>query len=234
MLDPELAQWMEEALIAQAQGGPNANRPPSDRVKPRASGLDCARSAYYYLVGAAQMPKRATTAASSTAGQALESDVLDHLEAALSRRYGRTIRGERQVPVESDWCTGTLDWWHEELGMVADSKTTGPQSFSFKARGFEDSYKSQLTIYAVLKGARQIVVPLRANGKKDDDPTPGIYAVEVFAPDMAAYRAAEARARAAMAGRETGTPPPAGFERGYWLCRSYCDYRNLCPSGGAR
>jgi hypothetical protein len=232
MLDPELGAFMEEALLEQAKGGPNANRPAPERTKPRASGLDCARSAFYYLTGAEQLPKRATSAAATSAGQALESDVLDHLEYALSKRFGRKIVGERQVPVETDWCTGTLDWWNEELKMLADAKTTGPASFSFSARGFEDKYKSQLTIYGTAKGAELCVVPLRANGKKDDDQTPGIYAVEVFAPDPAVYAAAEARARAAMAGKETGTAPPPTFARGYWLCRSYCDYRHLCPSGG--
>ena len=241
MIDAELGKLMEAALVARARGGPNANKPPSERKVPRASNLSqgCARLDWYYLTGADELPMDAMGAASTTNGQALEEDVLLDLEAALGLKF------ERQVPVETAWFRGTADAWNAEHKILADSKTANAASFAIKKREGSpgDSYIVQLNLYASVLGAERIIVPVRAIGKSAKDVKndgPGVYAVYTFAPDPAVVLKAQEQALRAMDARDlAGAPPDPAFAPGYWLCGSkgrpgYCSYAHLCPNGVPR
>lgn len=234
MIDVALSEAMEKALRARARGGPNANKPLALRTVPRASNLSqgCARLDYYYLTGAQEFPMDAMGAASTTNGQALEDDVLLDLEAALG------ITFVRQVPVETPWFKGTADAWNAERKILADAKTANAASFAIKKREGSpgDGYVTQLNLYASVLGAETILVPVRAIGKSAKDVTkdgPGVYAVYSFAPDPAIVEKAKAQAIHAMDAAQGHAPiPDPGYASGYWLCRAYCSYRHLCPSGG--
>lgn len=239
MLDEALGLKMEAALIARAKGGPNANKPVHERTVPRASSLSqgCARLDWYYLTGADELPMDAMGAASVTNGQVLEEDVLLDLEAALDLKF------ERQVPVETSWFKGTADAWNAEHRILADAKTGNAASWAIKKREGSpgDSYVTQLNLYASVLGAERIIVPVRAIGKSAKDAAkdgPGVYAVYSFEPDPAVVVRAKAQAEKAMRAEQefavTGiaAAPEPGHPKGYWLCKGYCAYRNLCPNGG--
>lgn len=234
MIDVDLSAKMEAALVARARGGPNANKPPSERKVPRASNLSqgCERLDFYYLTGADELPMDAMGAASTTNGQALEEDVLLDLEAALGLKF------ERQVPVETDWFKGTADAWNAEHKILADSKTANNASWSIKKREGTpgESYINQLNLYASVLGATKIIVPIRVVGKSAKDVVkdgPGVYLAFTFEPDPSVVaRLRDGALRAMEAGHHTLIPPAPGYAKGHWLCKGYCSYRHLCPSGG--
>lgn len=233
MIDTELGSRMEAALVARARGGVNANRPHAERKVPRASNRsqECERLDFYYLTGAEELPMDAMGAASTTNGQALEEDVLLDLEAALGLTF------ERQVPVETDWFRGTADAWNAEHRILADAKTANASSFAIKRREGSpgDSYVNQLNLYASVLGAEKIIVPVRAIGKSAKDTVKDgreVYAVYVFPPDPQLVARLEVGARNAMVAAVTGVAPAPGYAAGHWLCKGYCSYRHLCPSGG--
>lgn len=232
MIDLDLGTKMEAHLMARARGGPNANKPgPRTLVRASNRSQECDRLDFYYLTGAEELPMDAMGAASTTNGQALEEDVLLDLEAALGLVF------ERQVPVETDWFKGTADAWNKEHKILADAKTANAASWAIKKREGSpgDSYVNQLNLYASVLGAKQIIVPVRAIGRSAKDAVkdgPGVYAVYAFEPDPSIVERLKVGALLAMAGAKAGIAPEPGYKKGYWLCRAYCAYRGLCPSGG--
>lgn len=234
-LDSELSSLMDEAMVVRNQGGPGSDPPPSERHLPRVSSFKdgCARQAYYFLAGAEALPMDAMSTAATEAGKAFEDAILDDLETVLSKKYGEKVVGERQVKIVAECFVGTADWWYPKRKILADGKTGNPSKCDIaRKQGTPgEGYEVQTNLYADELGAEQIVIPLRAVGKSKKD-GPGIHQFWVGEPDKALAAQAKVAARAALAARETGTPPPPAFDKSHWLCKGYCSYRHLCPNGG--
>lgn len=227
---------MDEALVAQGRGGPNSDMAASQRRTPRASSLSsgCARQDYYYLIGAPKVDSDVVSAAAAQTGQALEADVLAHLEAALSRRFGGPFKFERKVKVACEWFTGEADAWNAEHKILADSKTTNRDSWDMKRKQGTtgQEYARQLNLYAHLLGAKEIIIPLRAIGKRASGRDgKEIYLVERMEPNPALVAEMEAQARKAMQAVVTGATPDRAYDQKHWLCAGFCSYRETCWGG---
>lgn len=234
-LDAELSARMEANLVRRAQSGPNSNPPPSERRLPRVSTLSsgCARESYYYLVGAPEDEQDATSAGSTTAGQALEADVLTDLLAALNVGPGEY---DVQVRVTTDWYTGSADLHVPRLSLVVDAKTTNAAGFDIIAKEGKPKpeHVAQLSSYGIPLGATRGILAYRATGNTKAIGDGKVYMVFDFPLDHAAHAQMVANARAAMAGRESGQVPPRAEwanRQKHWKCRAvngYCDYRTHC------
>lgn len=240
MRNERLESLMGRALMLQNEGGPNADPPLSVRLVPRASLLSsgCARQAFYWLKGEPGQPFNHASAAAAQAGQALESDVLEHLRAALAIEYDDPgLSYETQVKVETPEFRGTADFWCPKYKILADSKTTGYDSFEIQARKGQpkEDHVRQLNLYAGALGATRILIPLRQVGRPGSHGDAPNYQVYDLTPDPEIYGEMLAVARTALAARaaDQAPPRPAFASRTYWLCnpspgKGYCAFRLKC------
>lgn len=231
-LDADLSSRMEAALVLRGKGGVNSNPPVSARVVPRVtSALMCPREAYYYLIGTPELDSDPTSAGAAQAGQALEADVLTDLCAALGVD---PLDAETQVRVTTDCYTGSADFYVRSMGLVADAKTTNASAFDIIAKEgkAKPEHVMQLAAYGIPLGATEGIIVYRGTGNTKKVNGGRLYMAFRFplTPDM--VKPLEVNARAAIAGRETNTPPPRAFARTHWKCSAYCAYRAECWKDG--
>jgi hypothetical protein len=233
----ELQAKMEQAMIDRAAGGPNADPPPGEREVPRASSLamECARREFYYLTGGAQDPRSAASAAATTAGQALEADVLADLVAAMPGTW------QQQVRYVTPWFRGTADAVlyadesRSQAVLVADSKTANVASWEIQQRRAEaekpssgsDHVDSQLQLYMHASGAKKAVAVFRKTGGNARDMSKGVYLPVIYDHDPEAVTRLRTIATEAMRGRDRGLAPPRAYDAKDWHC-TYCSYRDSC------
>lgn len=224
---------MEQALVLRADSGPNADRPVAERTKPRVSGLGagCALAVYHYLVGTEKLPMNVEGAGSVDAGKALEAGILSDLHDALCIEAGHALQFVDQVRIDLPWATGSADRWYPEIKTVVDSKTGNKAAFAIKGReGFgNDAYYTQLSVYAEGLGAETVIIAMRGVGTQKGD---GSYLVDRLPKSEERVNTARSLALLAMEAARQGIPPAPGFPSGYWLCKGYCSFRHVCPSGG--
>lgn len=233
-LDAELSSKMEANLVTRNNSGPNADPPVSQRIVPRVTSvLMCAREGYYTLIGTDKLPMDPTSAGAAQAGQALEADVLTDLLRALEV-VNLPGEFEMQVRVTTDCYTGSADLYIPRLSLVADAKTTNASAFDIIAKEgkAKPEHVMQLAAYGIPLGAKEGIIVYRGTGNTKKVNGGRLYMVFRFplTPDM--VKPLEVNARAALAGRETNTPPPRAFPQSHWKCSGYCAYRNTCWGGG--
>lgn len=239
-IDRDLQAAMEQALVARADGGPNADPPLAERRVPRVSAVTSMDplAIKRYMEGANKAPMDVSYAANVETGKAVETMILGVVESAM-----------RSTDPDFAWDLfpqedGTLGWQPPRMicgpaigrpdamriidGLLCDAKSASATQFAMILKDGGEQYRVQQTLYVAGAEAkynrpfRSLVAVMNKETKKG---TPQAFAVFEFGPDPALVEKVTA---AVEQSKGDAKCPYIGTD---WHNR-YCAYRDTPGCGG--
>lgn len=242
-LDPAgLVGACEREIVRFASGGPNADPPVTERIKPRVSvvaGMD-PLAIQFYMQGVEPAPIDVSYACNTQTGQAMETLILAVMENAIAEQIPGFLWDEFEQP------DGSLGWQPDEkwdcgpavgrpdavsvaYGIIGDAKSASASQFAMKVKDGGKDFAVQQTLYlagAEKRYGRQFVSVVCMMNKETKKGTAQGFAIFQYEPDPAIL----ARVVEAVEASRNGAACP--YRKGKDWQPVYCAYRGQPGCGG--